>query len=90
LGELSNAWLMDKIKKWTKGKRLWVRTIGSSAVAYWFDSLPFVLIAFAGTISTRDLMLMIIFQYASKLLIESILGTPMAYMVIKFIRRKDD
>ena len=34
LGELSNAWLMDKIKKWTNGKRLWVRTIGSSAVAY--------------------------------------------------------
>ena len=87
LGELSNAWLMDKIKKWTNGKRLWVRTIGSSAVAYWFDSLPFVLIAFAGTVSTHDLLLMIAFQYVSKLLIEAVLGTPMAYAVIKAIRR---
>ena len=87
LGELSNAWLMDKIKKWTKGRRLWVRTIGSSAVAYWFDSLPFVLIAFAGTVSTHDLLLMIAFQYVSKLLIEAVLGTPMAYAVISVIRK---
>jgi uncharacterized integral membrane protein (TIGR00697 family) len=87
LGELSNAWLMDKIKKWTHGKRLWVRTIGSSAVAYWFDSLPFVLIAFAGTVSTRELLLMLAFQYVSKLLIETIFGTPMAYAAIKVIRR---
>jgi uncharacterized PurR-regulated membrane protein YhhQ (DUF165 family) len=78
---------MDKIKKWTKGRRLWVRTIGSSAVAYWFDSLPFVLLAFAGTVSTRDLLLMIAFQYASKLLIEAVLGTPMAYIVIKAINK---
>ena len=46
LGELSNAWFMDKIKQKTKGKRMWVRTIGSSAIAYWFDSLPFVLLPF--------------------------------------------
>ena len=87
LGELSNAWLMERIKKWTKGKQLWVRTIGSSAVAYWFDSLPFVLIAFAGTVSTHDLLLMIAFQYVSKLLIEAVLGTPMAYAVVSVIRK---
>ena len=57
-------------------------------MAYWFDSLPFVLIAFAGTVSTHDLLLMIAFQYVSKLLIEAVLGTPMAYAVIKAIRRR--
>ena len=66
LGELSNAWLMEKIKEKTKGKRLWVRTIGSSAVAYWFDSLPFVLIAVLGVVSTHDLLMMIAFQYGAK------------------------
>ena len=50
LGELSNAWLMERIKKWTKGRRLWVRTIGSSVVGYIFDTLPFVLIAFLGVV----------------------------------------
>ena len=64
-----------------------MRTIGSSAVAYWFDSLPFVLIAFLGVVSTRDLLLMIAFQYGAKLLIETFFGTPMAYAVIHSIRR---
>ena len=91
LGELSNAWLMEKIKEKTKGKRLWVRTIGSSAVAYLFDSLPFVLIAILGVVSTHDLLLMIAFQYGGKLLIEAAFGTPMAYAAVhaihKFVRK---
>jgi uncharacterized integral membrane protein (TIGR00697 family) len=87
LGELSNAWLMEKIKERTKGKRLWVRTIGSSAVAYLFDSLPFVLIAFLGVVSTHDLMMMIAFQYGAKLIIEAIFGTPLAYAAVHAIRK---
>ncbi len=86
-GELSNAWLMDRIKVWTKGRWLWVRTIGSSAVAYIFDSVPFVLIAFAGTVSVHDLLMMIAFQYVSKLAIEALFGTPLAYAVIGLINK---
>ena len=84
-GELSNAWLMDRIKAKTKGRFLWVRTIGSSVVGYLFDTLPFVLIAFAGILTTRDILLMITVQYFMKLAIE---GTPMAYAVIVFLKRK--
>jgi len=86
LGELSNAWIMERIKLKMKGKRLWVRTIGSSMVGYLFDSLPFVLIAFLGTVSTHDLLAMIAFQYFSKLLIEAFFGTPMAYAAIHWVR----
>lgn len=87
LGELSNAWFMEKIKIWTKGKRLWVRTIGSSAIAYFFDTLPFVLIAFLGVVTTRELLLMLALQYFAKLLIEAIFATPMAYATIAFLKR---
>ncbi len=87
LGELSNAWLMEHIKKWTNGHRLWVRTIGSSMIGYIFDTLPFVLIAFLGVISTHDLIYMLVFQYVAKLLIEAVFGTPMAYIVIRYLRR---
>lgn len=87
LGELSNAWFMERIKQKTRGRHLWVRTIGSSAIAYVFDSLPFVLIAFLGVVSTRDLVMMIIFQYFSKLSIEVLFGTPMAYAAIYGIKR---
>ena len=71
-----------------RGRRLWVRTIGSSAVGYMFDTLPFVLIAFAGVVSTHDLIYMLVFQYVSKLSIESLFGTPMAYAVIRWMRKR--
>ena len=87
LGELSNAWFMERIKKATDGRHLWVRTIGSSVIGYLFDTLPFVLIAFAGVLSTRDLMLMIVMQYFMKLSIEVFFGTPMAYAAILFLKR---
>ena len=86
-GELSNAWFMERIKIWTRGRWLWLRTIGSSAIGYVFDTLPFVLIAFLGVVSTHDLLYMIAFQYCSKLLIEAVFGTPMAYVAIKAINR---
>ena len=70
-----------------KGRKLWIRTIGSSAVGYIFDTVPFVLIAFAGVVSTQDLLYMLAFQYVSKLAIEATMGTPMAYLVIGWIKR---
>ena len=87
LGELSNAWVMDKMKQKMKGRKLWVRTIGSSMVGYVFDTLPFVLIAFLGVVTTKELLLMMAFQYFSKLIIEAMMGTPMAYAVVRMLRR---
>jgi uncharacterized integral membrane protein (TIGR00697 family) len=86
LGELSNAWIMDWMKRKTEGKFLWLRTIGSSIVGYFFDTVPFVLIAFVGIVSTRDLLLMLATQYVMKLGIEAFFGTPMAYAVIAWVK----
>ena len=87
LGELSNAWIMDKMKKFTNGKHLWFRTIGSSIVGYIFDTVPFVLIAFVGALTTRDILLMILSQYIIKIVIEALFGTPMAYALIAFLKK---
>ena len=87
LGELSNSWIMEHIKKKTKGRRLWVRTIGSSIIGYIFDTVPFVLIAFLGVLTARDILLMIALQYFMKLGIEAFFGTPMAYAVIGMLKR---
>ena len=80
---------MDKMKKFTKGKHLWFRTIGSSIVGYIFDTVPFVLIAFVGVLTTRDILLMILSQYIIKIAIEALFGTPMAYALIAFLKKKD-
>ena len=88
LGELSNSWLMDKIKKRTEGRFLWIRTIGSSIAAHLLDTVPFVLIAFIGTMTTRDIIMMIATQYFMKLGIEVVFGTPLAYAGVGYIKRK--
>ena len=79
---------MERIRKKTGPRHLWVRTIGSSMVGYIFDTVPFVLIAFLGTLTTRDLLMMIGLQYVMKLAIEAIFGTPMAYATIAFLKKK--
>ena len=88
LGELSNSWLMDKIKKKTEGRFLWLRTIGSSIAAHLLDTVPFVMIAFIGTMTTRDIVMMIITQYFMKLGIEVVFGTPLAYTGVNYIKKR--
>lgn len=87
-GELSNAWVMEKVGRLTKGKHMWIRTIGSSAVGYVFDTVLFVLMAFGGTAPAGDLFTMIAAQYIMKLAIEAVGGTPLAYLAVGFLRKK--
>lgn len=86
-GEMTNAWSMEKIKKMTKGKYLWMRTIGSSVIGYVMDTVLFVIIAFAGTAPVRDLVTMIIAQYLMKVGAEALGGTPLAYGAIHWIEK---
>ena len=82
LGELSNAWFMQKIKLITFGKFLWIRTILSSAIGYLLDTLAFVL-------NKKDLFTMILAQYVMKILIEIIAGTPLSYSIINYLRKRE-
>jgi uncharacterized integral membrane protein (TIGR00697 family) len=86
-GELSNAYYMEKIKRRTKGKHLWMRTIGSSAIGYVLDTVLFVAMAFWGTVSTGDLLTMAAAQYALKLAAESLCGTPLVYAAIHVLKK---
>ena len=82
LGELSNAWFMQKIKLITFGKFLWIRTILSSAIGYLLDTLAFIL-------NKKDLFTMILAQYVMKILIEIIAGTPLSYSIINYLRKRE-
>ncbi len=88
-GELLNAKVLVMMRNRQKdGRRLWMRTIGSSAVGYAIDSAVFVLIAFTGTTPADDLVSMIALQYVAKLLLEAVFGTPLAYAAIGYLRRR--
>lgn len=89
-GELTNAWLLVKIRTLTGYGKLWIRTIGSSVVGHLLDTLIFCVIAFAGTITTRDLLTMIGALYVTKLIIEAAAGTPLAYAAVRYLRKRID
>ncbi len=87
-GEISNAWVMEKIKFITKGKFLFLRTILSSAVGYAFDTVLFVVIAYIGNVPIFDILSMIFVQYAVKMLIEAVCSTPLTYGFVAFLKKK--
>lgn len=87
-GEITNSWFMDKIKQITKSKKLWLRSILSSAVGYLLDTILFVLIAFSGISPTKDLLTMIFAQYVIKMILEILAGTPIVYGVVFILEKK--
>jgi uncharacterized integral membrane protein (TIGR00697 family) len=87
-GEFINSFILAKMKILTKGKWLWTRTVGSTLVGEFIDSLIFVVIAFAGILPTSLLITLIISNYIFKTLIE-ILFTPLTYKIVKFLKSRE-
>ena len=48
VGEFANSYVLAKMKVWTQGRHLWMRTIGSTVVGQGLDSLIFYPLAFWG------------------------------------------
>jgi len=88
-GEFSNSFVMAKMKILTKGKMLWVRTIGSTLVGEFIDSILFIVIAFWGILPNSLLITLIISNYIFKTAIE-IIFTPVTYKVVGFLKKKEN
>lgn len=61
---------------------MWIRTIGSTIVGEFLDTIIFSTIAFVGNIPFNVLVTMMICQFLWKVLYETI-STPVTYYVIK-------
>ena len=89
-GELSNSWSLEFIKKLTNGKFLFVRTIGSSMIGQILDTVLFIGIAFNGITPISVLFTMMIAQYVIKVCCEALVGTPMAYYLVRWTRKDEN
>lgn len=88
-GSYSNAVLLSKIKVKTKGRFLFLRTIGSTLIGELLDSVIFVMVAFLGLYDVKVLVVMALSNYAFKTLIE-IIFTPITYILANFVKEKED
>ncbi len=87
-GEFANSYLLAKMKVWTAGKHLWMRTIGSTLVGQAIDSALFILIAFGAVLPTSLLVTLIVSNYIFKVAIE-ILFTPLTYKAIAYLKARE-
>ena len=87
-GEFSNSMILSRLKVFTKGKRLWTRTILSTLVGEGFDSVIFITVSFLGTMDNGTLLQMILYQYLFKVTYE-IVFTPVTYAVVGWLKNQE-
>jgi len=87
-GELVNAFVLAKMKIMTGGKHLWARTIGSTVFGQAVDSAIFYPVAFLGTWTTQSVLLVMVTNWAMKVLWEVVL-TPVTYAVVGWLKRRE-
>lgn len=88
-GEFSNSIILAKMKILTKGKWLWSRTIGSTVIGQFVDSLLFIIVAFVGILPRELLVSLIISNYLFKLAFEVVL-TPVTYRVVNYLKKSEN
>ncbi len=88
VGEFSNSLVLAKMKIMTRGRWLWMRTIGSTIVGEGFDSAIFITLAYGGTPLFLPLPLLITYHWCSKTAIEAI-ATPFTYRVVNYLKRQE-
>ena len=86
VGELTNSFVLQRMKAATNGRFLWSRTIGSSLVGQGLDTVLFVTIAFAGT--GVDLADTILTTWAIKVTWE-VVATPLTYLLANGLKRRE-
>jgi queuosine precursor transporter len=74
------------MKVLTKGRALWSRTITSTIIGQGLDSVIFITIAFVGTISSSQLVQVILTVWVFKSIYE-IIFTPITYAAILRLKK---
>src|SRR5882762_6222269 len=70
-GEFANSFVLSKMKIWTEGKYLWMRTVGSTVVGQAVDTVIVIVLLFAGRESISIILNLIMSGYVAKVAYEA-------------------
>jgi queuosine precursor transporter len=86
-GEFSNSFILARMKILTRGRRLWMRTIGSTLVGEALDTVIFICIAsLAGVFSWSLFAALVVTNYIFKVAVEAAM-TPVTYRIVRALKR---
>jgi queuosine precursor transporter len=88
VGEFLNSFVLAKMKITTRGRYLWMRTIGSTVIGQLADSGVFIFLAFYGTVPPDTLTKMAGSQWLMKSAYETLV-TPLTYLAVNFLKRAE-
>jgi hypothetical protein len=88
-GEFTNSFVIAKLKLLTRGRFLWIRTIGSTIAGELVDSLIFYPVAFFGVWDNSLLIKVMFTNYILKVLWE-VLATPLTYKIVNFLKQLEN
>lgn len=87
-GEFVNSYVMARMKVMTRGRFMWMRTIGSTVFGQAVDSAIFYPIAFMGEWTGQSILTVMLTNWALKVSWEALL-TPVTYAVVGFLKRRE-
>lgn len=85
-GEISNNYVLAKMKVWFEGRFLWARLIFSTIVGQGINTLVFYVVALYGILPVEVLVPAILMGWAIKVMVE-ILMSPITYVVVGKVKR---
>ena len=89
-GEFTNSVILAKMKLLTRGRWLWMRTIGSTLAGELVDSVAFVAIATLFRVFPGSLfMTLVLTNYIFKCAVEALM-TPVTYWAVNFLKRHEN
>jgi len=87
-GEFSNSVILSRLKIYTRGKFLWIRTVLSTLVGEGIDTTVFCFVAFYGVLPPPVLWAVVVSNYIFKCSVE-ILFTPVTYLIVGFLKKRE-
>jgi uncharacterized integral membrane protein (TIGR00697 family) len=88
VGEFSNSFVLAKMKIKTKGRWLWMRTIGSTMVAQVLDAAIFIPLVYVGQFDLSFIAMVSVTHWLAKVAYEAI-ATPLTYVVVNYLKKKE-
>ncbi len=89
VGGILNDYTLAKMKIWTNGKYLWTRTIGSTIIGEFANTVLFYTIALYAILPTNLLIASILSGWVIKTLVETVL-TPWTYWVVRKLKKLEN
>lgn len=85
-GDIANNYVMAKMKLFTNGSYLWLRTISSTIVGQGVNTALFYVIALYGILPGNVMLQAILMGWLLKVLVEALM-TPVTYAVVNYLKR---